>query len=402
MEKTYIVAARRTAIGSFGGTLKDIPAPRLAAETIKAVLADAGVPPERVDEVILGTILTAGQGMGPGRQAAVYADIPVETPGYAVNMLCGSGMKSIMLAADGIRLGRTHVAVASGAESMSRAPYLVPPVTRFGSRFGNMELQDHLIVDGLTDVFNNYHMGVTAENVARRYEISRERQDAFAAESQRKAAAAIGAGHFEREIIPIDVANKQETVQFKVDEYPRDGTTVDTLAKLRPAFLPDGTVTAGNSSGVNDGASSVLVTSERAVEELRLTTRAEILGYAQAAVEPSCMGLGPVPAVHKVLAEVGLPLSAMELIELNEAFAAQAIGVITELAEEHDLSYDEIMARTNVNGGAIALGHPVGASANRIVVTLLYEMERRDLETGLASLCIGGGMGTAIVIRRTR
>jgi len=402
VEKTYIVAARRTAIGSFGGTLKDIPAPRLAAETIKAVLADAGVPPERVDEVILGTILTAGQGMGPGRQAAVYADIPVETPGYAVNMLCGSGMKSIMLAADGIRLGRTHVAVASGAESMSRAPYLVPPVTRFGSRFGNMELQDHLIVDGLTDVFNNYHMGVTAENVARRYEISRERQDAFAAESQRKAAAAIGAGHFEREIIPIDVANKQETVQFKVDEYPRDGTTVDTLAKLRPAFLPDGTVTAGNSSGVNDGASSVLVTSERAVEELRLTTRAEILGYAQAAVEPSCMGLGPVPAVHKVLAEVGLPLSAMELIELNEAFAAQAIGVITELAEEHDLSYDEIMARTNVNGGAIALGHPVGASANRIVVTLLYEMERRDLETGLASLCIGGGMGTAIVIRRTR
>ena len=402
MERAYIVAAKRTAIGSFGGALKDIPGPRLAARAIEAVVSDSGVPPERVDEVILGTILTAGQGMGPGRQAAVYAGIPVETPGYAVNMLCGSGMKAIMLAADSIRLGRAGVIAAAGTESMSRSPYLVPSETRFGSRFGNMELLDHLIVDGLTDVFNNYHMGVTAENVAKKHGITRERQDEFAAWSQKKAGESIAAGRFEKEIVPVEVNHKRETVTFAVDEYPRPDTTVETLAKLRPAFLPDCTVTAGNSSGVNDGASSVLVASERAVSELGLTPRAEVIGYAQAAVEPSCMGLGPVPAIRKVLKALGLPLSAMELIELNEAFAAQAIGVVTELAQEHDLSYDQIMERSNVNGGAIALGHPVGASANRIVVTLLHEMERQNLETGLASLCIGGGMGTAIVIRRNR
>ena len=400
MERVYIVAARRTAIGSFGGTLKDVPAPRLAATAIEATLNDSGVAPERVDETIVGTILTAGQGMGPGRQASIYSGIPVETPAYAVNMLCGSGMKAIMLAADSIRLGHSGVVVAAGTENMSRTPYLVPACTRFGSKFGNMELTDHMVLDALTDVFNDYHMGVTAENVARKYSITRVRQDEFAAGSQRKAVAAIEAGHFRREIVPVEVKQKRETVAFDRDEYPRPGVTTESLAKLRPAFLPDGTVTAGNSSGVNDGASAVLVVGERAVKKLGLTPRAEIISYSQAGVDPAYMGLGPVPAVRAVLSELNMPLSAMELLELNEAFAAQAIGVITEMAEEHDLTYEQIIERTNVNGGAIALGHPVATSSNRIVVTLLHEMERQGAEHGLASLCVGGGMGTAVVLRR--
>lgn len=402
MERVYITAARRTAIGNFGGALKEIPAPRLAATVIEATLKDAGVAPDQVDEAIVGTILTAGQGMGPGRQAAIYAGIPAETPAYAVNMLCGSGMKAIMLAADGIRLGRSGVVVAAGTESMSRTPYLVPAATRFGSKFGNMELADHMILDALTDVFNDYHMGVTAENIARKHSIARARQDEFAADSQRKALAAIEAGRFKREIIPVEVKQKRETVLFDIDEYPRPGTTAESLAKLRPAFLSDGTVTAGNSSGVNDGASAVLVAGERAVQELGLTPRAEIIGYSQVGVDPAYMGLGPVPAVRAVLSAVDLPLSAMELIELNEAFAAQAIGVITEMAEEHDLTYQQILERTNVNGGAIALGHPVATSSNRIVVTLLHEMERRGVQLGLASLCVGGGMGTAMVLRKVQ
>ncbi len=402
MERVYVVAARRTAIGNFGGALKEIPAPRLAATAIEAILKDAGVAPEQVDEAIVGTILTAGQGMGPGRQAAIYAGLPVETPAYAVNMLCGSGMKAIMLAADSIRLGRSGVVVAAGTESMSRTPYLVPASTRFGSKFGNMELTDHMVLDALTDVFNDYHMGVTAENIAARHSITRVRQDEFAAESQRKALAAIEAGRFRREIVPVEVKQKRETVAFDRDEYPRPGTTAESLAKLRPAFLPDGTVTAGNSSGVNDGASAVLVVGERAVKELGLTPRAEIIGYSQAGVDPAYMGLGPVPAIRAVLSGLDMPLSAMELIELNEAFAAQAIGVITELAEEHDLTYEQIIERTNVNGGAIALGHPVATSSNRIVVTLLHEMERQGVEHGLAGLCVGGGMGTAIVLRRVQ
>jgi acetyl-CoA C-acetyltransferase len=400
MERVYIVAARRTAIGSFGGALKDIAAPRLAATVIASILKDAGVAPEQVDETVVGTILTAGQGMGPARQASIYAGIPAQTPAYAVNMLCGSGMKAIMLAADSVRLGRARVVVAAGAESMSGTPYLVPAVTRFGSRFGNMELADHMVKDALTDVFNDYHMGVTAENIAKKHNITRIRQDEFAVQSQHRAADAIEAGRFRREIAAVEVKSRRETSQFDVDEYPRAGTTVESLGKLRPAFLPDGTVTAGNSSGVNDGASAVLVAGERAVEELGLTPRAEIIGYSQAGVDPAYMGLGPVPAVRLVLAELGMPLSAMDLIELNEAFAAQAIGVITEMADEHDLSYDQIIQRTNVNGGAIALGHPVATSSNRIVVTLLHEMERRNVEHGLASLCVGGGMGTAIVVRR--
>ncbi len=402
MKRVYVVAARRTAIGNFGGALKEISAPRLAAAVIEATLKDAGVAPEQVDEAIVGTILTAGQGMGPGRQAAIYAGIPVETPAYAVNMLCGSGMKAIMLAADSIRLGCSGVVVAAGTESMSRTPYLVPASTRFGSKFGNMELTDHMVLDALTDVFNDYHMGVTAENIAGKHSITRVREDEFAAESQRKALAAIEAGRFGREIIPVEVKQKRETVAFDRDEYPRPGTTAESLATLRPAFLPDGTVTAGNSSGVNDGASAVLVVGERAVKELGLTPRAEIIGYSQTGVDPAYMGLGPVPAVRAVLSGLDMSLSAMELMELNEAFAAQAIGVITEMAEEHDLSYEQIIERTNVNGGAIALGHPVATSSNRIVVTLLHEMERQGAEHGLASLCVGGGMGTAIVLRRVQ
>lgn len=400
MKKVYIVGAKRTAIGTFGGTLKDVPATRLGSVAISAALEQANVAPEVVGNVIVGNVLSADQGMGPGRQAAIYAGIPAEVPAYTINMLCGSGMKAVMLAADSIRLGRCRIAVGAGMESMSRAPFLLPYTTRFGAKFGEMTMKDHLIRDGLTDVFNDYHMGVTAETIARKHNITREQQDEFAANSQQKYEAAAAQKRFAEEIVPIPVQQKKDVVDFAIDEHPRPGTTAERLAKLRPAFVPDGTVTAGNSSGMNDGASALILASEDAVTEYGLTPLAELVEYSEAAVEPEVMGLGPVPAVRQVLKQSSRRLSQMQLIELNEAFAAQSLGVMTEWGQEHDLSLEAILERTNPNGGAIALGHPIGASGARILVTLLYEMRRRDVTTGLAALCIGGGMGTACIVDR--
>ncbi len=400
MNKVYIVAARRTAIGTFGGSFKSTPAARLGAAVIKAVIEESKVDPANLDEVIVGNVLTNGQGMGPGRQAAIYAGVPESVPAYSVNILCGSGMKSIMLAADRIRLGDTHLAVAAGMENMSLAPFTMSAKARWGNKLGAMETADSILQDGLTDVFNDYHMGVTAENIVRKHKITREAQDAFAAESQRRAAAAREKGRFKDEIVPVEVAERRKTVIVDTDEHIRPETTQESLASLRPAFEKEGTVTAGNASGINDGASALLLASEQAVSEYGLTPLAELVAADQAALDPSIMGLAPVPAIAKVLEKAGKRLDEMELIELNEAFAAQSLGVLTELAAEHGESMEALLARTNVNGGAIALGHPIGASGNRITVTLLHEMARRNMTWGLASLCIGGGMGTALVVKR--
>jgi acetyl-CoA C-acetyltransferase len=400
MNKVYIVAARRTAIGAFGGSFKSTPAAHLGAAAIKAVIADSGVDAARLDEVIVGNVITNGQGMGPGRQASIYAGVPNHVPAYSVNILCGSGMKSVMLAADRIRLGDTNVAVAAGMENMSLAPFSVSAKARWGNKLGAMELADSVLQDGLTDVFNDYHMGVTAENIVRKHGITREAQDAFAAESQRRAAAARDEGRFANEITPVEVQERKKRVTVDTDEHIRAETTAESLAGLRPAFEKEGTVTAGNASGINDGAAALLLASDAAVKEHGLTPLAELVAYEQAALEPSVMGLAPVPAITKVLEKAGRKLTEMELIELNEAFAAQSLGVLTELAADHGVSMEELLERTNVNGGAIALGHPIGASGNRITVTLLHEMERRNLTWGLASLCIGGGMGTALIIKR--
>lgn len=400
MKDVYICAARRTAIGTFGGSFKDTSAVDLASTAVKAALQQADLPPEAVDELILGIILSAGVGMGPARQVSIGAGIPAEKPAYATNMLCGSGMKSIMQGADRIRLGRSDLVVAAGTENMSQAPYLAPYKMRFGAKMGSLELADHMILDALTDVFNNYHMGVTAENIAEKHAISREAQDEFAVESQRRAGAAIETGRFAEEIVPVTVMQRKREVEVATDEHPRPEATVESLAKLRPAFAKGGTVTAGNASGINDGASALILASDEAVNRHGLTPLARIVADGQAGVDPAYMGLGPVPAVRRALEFGGMELSQMELIELNEAFAAQSLGVIKELAGEHKLDEAAIKERCNVNGGAIALGHPVGASGNRITVTLLHEMRRRGARYGLASLCIGGGMGTALVVER--
>ena len=399
MSKVFIVGAKRTAIGTFGGALKEIPANRLGAHVIKAAMQHANVKPDMIDETIMGNVLSAGQGMGPGRQAAIYAGIPVEKAAYSVNILCGSGMKSVMIGSTDIKAGEAQIVAAGGMESMSMAPYMIPSAARFGMKFGNGQIFDHMIVDGLTDVFNNYHMGVTAENIARKYSLSRKEQDDFALASQQKAKQAIESGRFSDEIVPYELKVKKDVVYFAKDEHPRYDTTADSLAKLRPAFLSDGTVTAGNASGINDGASALILAGEEAVEKYGLKPLAEIVSYAQAGVDPSVMGLGPYPAIKKALEKSGLNLKDIQLLELNEAFAAQSLGVIKELCEAYSLSKEWIMERTNVNGGAIALGHPIGASGNRIIVSLLYEMKKRSLSFGLASLCIGGGMGTAVLIK---
>jgi acetyl-CoA C-acetyltransferase len=400
MNRVFIAAARRTPIGTFGGSFKNVPAARLCAAAIKAVLSDSGVDPAELDEVIVGNVLTNGQGMGPGRQASIYAGVPDHVPAYSINILCGSGMKSIMLAADRIRLGDTNLAVAAGMENMSLAPFTVSAKARWGNKLGSLEMADSVLQDGLTDVFNDYHMGVTAENIARKHKISREAQDAFAAESQKRATEAREAGRFTAEIVPVEVTERKKTVTVDRDEHIRPETTTESLAGLRPAFEKDGTVTAGNASGINDGASALLLASEEAVRKHNLTPLAELIATEQAALDPAVMGLAPVPAISRVLSKAGKKLSEIELIELNEAFAAQSLGVMTELAADHGIGTDELLARTNVNGGAIALGHPIGASGNRITVTLIHEMARRNVTWGLASLCIGGGMGTALIIRR--
>jgi acetyl-CoA C-acetyltransferase len=392
MEQAVIVSAVRTPVGTFAGAFKDVPAPDLASKAIQAALERASTQPDEVDEVLLGCILQAGLGQNAARQAAIGAGLPVEVPATTINMLCGSGLKTVTLAAQMIRAGDADVVVTGGMENMSRAPYLVP-TGRFGARMGDAKLLDHLTHDGLTDAFEHIHMGITAENVAEQYGITREEQDEFAAQSQQKAEKAIEDGVFKEEIVPIEVPQRRgDPKVVDNDEHPRAGTTAQSLAKLRAAFKKDGgTVTAGNASGVNDAAAAIIVMSESKAREKGLTPMATVESYASVGVEPRIMGIGPIPATRAALKKAGLQLRDIDLFELNEAFAAQSLAVRKEL----DLPDDKV----NVHGGAIALGHPIGASGGRILVTLLYEMQRRNLERGVATLCVGGGQGIAAVVR---
>ncbi|CAK4075718.1 acetyl-CoA C-acetyltransferase [Vibrio sp. 16] len=399
MEKVYIVSAKRTPIGNFGGTLKDISAGNLASIAIKAALNEANVNPDVIDEVIVGNVIGAGQGMSVGRQASIYAGIPETVPAYTLNMVCGSGMKTVMDAASHIKAGDASIVVAAGVEVMSQIPFTVSGNIRDGHKMGNMALTDLLINDGLTDVFNQYHMGVTAENIAKQVGISREQQDEYALASQMKAVAAIEAGKFKDEIVAVDVKKRRETIVFDTDEYPKATATLSGLEKLRPAFDKEGSVTAGNASGINDGASAVVLASESAVKDLGLQPIAELVSYAQSGLDPKIMGLGPVEAVSNALLKADLTTDDIDLYELNEAFAAQALGVIHQLADEQNVSISSILDKANVNGGAIALGHPLGASGNRILVSLIHELNRSKGNYGVASLCVGGGMGTAVVIK---
>ncbi len=389
MREVVIVGAARTAIGNFNGGLAGVSAVDLGTKAIKEAIKRAGIGPEMVDETIMGCILQAGLGQGVARQAAVKAGIPVEKPAYTINMICGSGLRSVQIAAQQIISGECDIVVAGGTENMSAAPYLLRNA-RTGYRMGHGEIVDSMIYDSLTDIFNNYHMGVTAENLAEKYNITREEQDAFAAASQNKAEEAIKAGKFKDEIVPVIIPSKKGDIVIDTDEFPRAGVTAEALAKLRPAFKKDGTVTAGNASGINDGAAALVVMAAEKAEELGLKPLAKIVGYGSAGVDPSIMGIGPVPAVKKALGRAGLKLEDMDLIEANEAFASQSIAVARELGFDMD--------KVNVNGGAIALGHPVGASGARILITLLYEMKRRNAKRGMATLCIGGGMGTALIV----
>ena len=400
VSKVYVVAAKRSAIGSMLGTLKDATTAYVGGEVLKAALAAANVQPEWLNEVIVGNVLPAGLGQGPGRQVALAAGVPVEIPAYSLNMVCGSGMKAVMNAATTIAAGKADLIAAGGAEIMSGAPYIVPNKIRSGCKMGDMKMIDHMIYDALTDAYGGVHMGITAENVADRFGLTRQMQDEFAIASQQKAIAAQDAGNFTEEIVPITVKQGKAEVVFAADEYINRKTSLEKLGTLRPAFKKDGTVTAGNASGINDGASVLVLASEKAVAEHNLTPMAELVGWGQGGVEPDVMGLGPVPAIANALKDAGMKLSQMEVLELNEAFAAQSLGVVKLLSQQHDLTEEEIKDRTNPNGGAIALGHPVGASGNRIIVTLLHEMKRSNKEYGLASLCIGGGMGTAVILKK--
>jgi acetyl-CoA C-acetyltransferase len=399
MNKVYIVGAKRSPIGAFLGTLKDIPLAELSSQVLKATLQSAGVAAESIDTVIVGNVLQAGLGQNIARQISIKAGIPESVPANSINMVCGSGMKAVMNGALEILTGNADLVVSGGVEAMSQAPYLVGSRIREGVKMGDLQMQDVILQDGLIDSFSKIHMGITAENIADLYGITRLEQDAFALESQRKAIAAVDGGVFDQEIVPIEIKTKKETLVFARDEYPNRTTNPEKMAKLRPAFKTDGSVTAGNASGINDGASFLILASEKAVAKHGLKPLAEVVAFAEAGVSPNLMGMGPVPAIRKALLKASRELADMELIELNEAFAAQSLGVVTELAKEHGLSKDAILERTNVHGGAIALGHPVGMSGNRIVVTLIHELARQGKSVGLASLCIGGGMGTAVVVQ---
>ena len=388
MKDIYIVSCCRTAIGSFGGTLKDTSAPQLGIIVAKAAIERAGVDPANIDEVMFGCILTAGLGQNVARQVSIGAGIPVEVPAYTVGMVCGSGMKSVIEGARAISAGDAEIILAGGTENMSAAPYSIP-TARYGARMGNTSLVDTMVHDGLTDVFNKYHMGITAENLCDKFGITREDLDAFALSSQDKAAAAIASGRFDDEIVPVPIKVKKDFVDFKVDEFPR-ATSMEALASLKPAFKPDGgRVTAGNSSGINDGAAAIILASGDAVEKYGLKPIAKLLSWGQGGVDPAIMGVGPVPASKQALGRAGLTIADMDLIEANEAFAAQSVAVARELGFD--------MSIVNVNGGALALGHPVGASGARIIVTLIHEMIKRGSKYGLSTLCIGGGMGVATV-----
>lgn len=387
-----IVSGVRTAIGAFGGTLSNMPASRLGAIVVKEAVKRAGIDASMVDEVIMGNVIGAGQGQNVARQAALYAGVPVEVPCMTVNKVCGSGLKAVVMAAQAIAAGDADVVVAGGTENMNMAPYLLPKA-RYGYRMGHAELIDSMILDGLWCIFGDTHMGITAENVAERWGITREEQDAYAALSQNRAEEAIKSGRFEDEIVPVEVPQrKADPVVFDQDEHPRFGTTAEKLARLRPAFKKDGTVTAGNASGINDGAAALVVMSAEKARQLNIEPMATIKAYASAGVQPEIMGTGPVPATLKALKKAGLDIADIDLIELNEAFTS------TTLAGIRDLGLDPSIV--NVNGGAIALGHPIGASGARILVTLLHEMKKRGAKKGLATMCIGGGMGIAVIVER--
>jgi len=391
MNDVVIAAALRTAVGKFGGSLAKIPAADLGARVIKGLLTASGVPPGQVSEVIMGQVLTAGCGQNPARQAVLRAGLPDTVPGMTIGQVCGSGLKAVHLAAQAVKCGDAQIVIAGGQENMSASPHVLPG-SRDGFRMGEAKLIDSMIIDGLWDAYNNIHMGTTAENVASQLGISRREQDEFAAASQQKAEAAQRGGRFKDEIIAVEIAMKKGTVRFESDEYIRLGTTAEALAELKPAFSKEGTVTAGNASGLNDGAAAVLMMSGAKARELNLKPLARVKAYASAGVDPKIMGMGPVPASQLCLQKAGWTHADLDLLEINEAFAAQAIGV------NRKMGWDT--SKINVNGGAIAIGHPIGASGCRILVTLLHEMVRRDAHRGLASLCIGGGMGVALAVER--
>jgi acetyl-CoA C-acetyltransferase len=391
-ENIVIVAAARSAIGTFGGSLAGIPAHELGAKVITGLLRKTGIKPEQVDEVILGQVLTAGSGQNPARQASLAAGLPVETPAMTINKVCGSGLKAVQLAMQAVACGDAGIVIAGGQENMSRSPHVLPN-SRNGAKMGEWKMVDTMIVDGLWDAFNNYHMGTTAENIAQRFGFSREDQDTFAAESQQKAETALNNNHFGNEIVPIEIPQRKgDPIIFDRDEFPRPGTTAEKLGKLRPAFSKEGTVTAGNASGINDGAAVVMVMSQTKAEELGLTPMARIVAFSSAGVDPAIMGTGPIPASSKCLEKAGWTVDDLDRIEANEAFAAQAMCVNQEMGWD--------MSKVNVHGGAIALGHPIGASGCRVLVTLLHEMQSSGAHKGLATLCIGGGQGVAMAVEK--
>lgn len=392
MKEVVIVSALRTAVGSFGGNFKNIHAVDLGAEVIKGVLEETGLDPATIDEVILGNVLQAGLGQNPARQAAMKAGIPKEVPAMTVNKVCGSGLKAVNLAAQAIKAGDGEIFMVGGMENMSRAPY-ADPKARWGKRMGDSKTIDIMIKDGLHCAFNDYHMGITAENIAEKWNLSREEQDEFAATSQQRVEKAMAEDRFIDEIVPVSVPQRRrDDIIVDKDEYPKKGVTAEGLGKLRPAFKKNGTVTAGNASGINDGAAALLVMSKKKAKELGLEIIANITAYASAGVDPAIMGTGPIPATRKALAKANLTVDDLDLIEANEAFASQSLAVVKELEFDTDI--------VNVNGGSISIGHPIGASGARILVTLLHEMKKRDSKKGLATLCIGGGQGAAIVVTR--
>ena len=397
MKEVYVVNCCRTAVGSFGGSLKDTPAVELGAVVVKEALNRAGVKPEQVDEVMFGCILSAGLGQNPARQVSLKAGLPIEVPAYTVSMVCGSGMKSVIEAGRAIMAGDADIIVAGGTENMTSAPYAIP-AARWGARMNNTKMVDTMVNDGLWDAFNNYHMGTTAENICDQYGLTREELDQFAVNSQNKTEAAQAAGKFEAEIVPVMIKKKKEMVEFKVDEFPKAGVTMESVSKLKGAFpLADGTkgsrVTAANASGINDGAAAIVLASGEAVAKYGLKPMAKLVSWGQGGVDPKVMGLGPIPASRQAMAKADLTIKDIDLVEANEAFAAQSVAVA------RDLEFD--MSKVNVNGGAISIGHPVGCSGARIIVTLLHEMAKRDdAKKGLATLCIGGGMGVATIFEK--
>lgn len=392
MREVVIVGAARTPIGSFGGSLASLSAIDLGVIAAKEAIKRAGIKPEIIDEVIIGNVLSAGLGQNPARQVALGAGLPDTTPATTINKVCGSGLRSISMAAQFIMLGDADVVLAGGTESMSNAPYLMPGA-RWGQRMGDGKVVDYMVHDGLTDIFNNYHMGITAENIAEQWNLTREDQDKFALESQIRAERAQKEGKFKDEIVPVEVPQRKgDPIVVADDEYPKHGSTIEKLAKLKPAFKKDGTVTAGNASGINDGAAMLIVMSKEKADELGLKPLVKIKSYASAGVDPKIMGYGPVPATRKALERAGITADDLDLVEANEAFAAQSLSVVKDLGLNAE--------KVNVNGGAIALGHPIGASGARIFISLIYEMNKRDAKTGLATLCIGGGQGTAVIVER--